>query len=486
MWFLLALALLPFTAAGAPQLSLILNKTETQLGKPVRVEIAAVDAPQAITTLDLGPLRGAFGVVTEESISNVDDPRWPGHAVQLLRLRLYPRRSGALVLPVLQFGAAHSKAQPISVSEGSVGGQPINVVTRLSTSAPWERQQIVLQLEITTPDLFASLEAADTFKAPGFDIVPLARTNEQRQSGAAKVAVLRLGWVLSAQTAGVHNIELPPIHYNLSGRAERTYYFSSTRVQVRALPPYIPPTLPVGKVSIDSNLSPAGLLAPGTLAYWTVTVDGETVTPRGLPPILRQVENNDRVRFLATHSERDMHVDADGAHSRVVHRIPFKPLASGRLALPELRLQYFDPDTGRLVRVQLLPPRPWVLSLLWRMVIGAVLCLLALWFCSRLYAFSRRALTLRRERNAALAAIQQASDARALRHALEAVAHAEGFPTNLSLREWTRHWRARYHTGPGLDDLMTRLSRACYGKPTAKEDDTEIKAAFFALYRKNR
>lgn len=478
---LLTLALLPFTAVAAPQLSLIVNKTETQLGKPLRAELVAVDSGQALAALDLQPLRENFGVVTEESASNLSDSRWPGQSVQVLRLLLYPRQTGELRLPVLRLGETHSEAQNILVSDGSISGAPIGVVTHLSTNSPWERQRVVLQLEVTTPDLFSALEAAAPLQAPDFDVEPLPREREQRGAGAEKRAVLRLGWVLSPRTAGSHNIDLPAIRYNLSGRAERIYYFPTARLHVRPLPPYVPPTLPVGKVSVTSSLSSNDVLYPDTLTYWTVTVDGETVTPRGLPPILRQLESGDRLRFLAIDSQRTW--QAETRRSQVVHHIPFKPLASGRLALPELHLQYFDPDTGRLVRINHTPPRPWVLSLTWRVVIGAVLALLASGLLVLLFRVVRRALQHHRERNAALAAIRRAKDARQLRQALESVAHAEGFPPNLSLREWAAHWRARHRANPDFDHLVSRLSRACYGNPMNKDENAELIAAFEALYR---
>jgi hypothetical protein len=174
----------------------------------------------------------------------------------------------------------------------------------------------------------------------------------------------------------------------------------------------------------------------------------------------------------------------NGARAEVVHRIPFKPLSSGRLALPTLQVQYFDPDTGRLARIIHTPPRLLVLSLAWRIGIGVSLTLLALWLCLWLYRFSRRALQHRRQRNAALAAIRQAADARQLRCALEAVAHAEGFPANLSLREWAEHWRAHHHTNPTFDDLMARLARARYGKPAEKDESAEIQKLFYVLYRR--
>jgi hypothetical protein len=477
------LALLSFAAVASPQLSLSLNKTETQLGKPVRAELVAVATPQKLASLDLQPLQDAFGVVVVESATNVSDPRWPGAAVQLLRLRLYPRRTGELTLPALHLGEAHSQARTVHVLDGSRGGVPIGVVTHLSTSSPWERQQVVLQLEITTPQLFATIEAADKLQVPGVDIVPLPRQREQRQVGATKVAVLRLGWALALQTAGTHYLELPPIRYNVSGRTERIYYFPTSRLQVRPLPPYIPPTLPVGKVAVSSSLSPTGSLTPNNLAYWTVTVGGTTVSPRDLPPVLRQIQSTAGLRFLTAAAERSQEAQASEVRSRVVYQIPFKPLASGPLALPTLQLQYFDPATGRLVRVNHRPPRPWVLSPAWRVTLISVSGLLVLWLCVLFYRRLHSILQRRRQRTAARAALREATDAWQLRRALAVVARAEGFPGNLSLREWARHWRARHRTDPAFDDLMARLSRACYGKPAGQEDAATLKAAVDAVYR---
>ena len=171
-----------------------------------------------------------------------------------------------------------------------------------------------------------------------------------------------------------------------------------------------------------------------------------------------------RTLRMPADSTRGTSPDRLGVNGQVVHRIPFKPTASGRVALPELRVQYFDPDTGKLMVVTHQAESRLALGFAWRSVIAVAMAGLLLLAGRALYRRAWRLARRRRIRQLALAQIACAPDVHAMRAALRLFADAEDWPHNLSLSGWARRWRDRYRSGEEFDRSMACLTRACYGR----------------------
>lgn len=464
--------LLPIAAFAGPlppnpQLVLVADKTELQLGHPIKLVLFAVEISARLSAIDLHALNEDFGVTIEESSTSIEDARWPNAKVQMLRLKLYPRRLGDITLPALHLDGQQSAPQRIHVSAGLTRGrngeQPLRRDITLSTRQPWERQQVIIHMTVTSADKFATLRAEEKLQAAGFEVFPLPNTSSKTRQDGKEYTAYHIGWALVPLTAGHQHIILPPVTLHQSGRVTRIYYAPRQDVDVKALPPYIPPTMPVGKVSLSARLSVTDWLSTDSLAYWQLTVTGSGVSHHWLPPVLRQLQSAADVRFLSATSERQTETDAHGVHSTVLHRIPFKALASGWLNLPTLRLQYFNPATGRIVDAIYQPPSAFALSRACSLILGTATGLLALWLLWTLWRKIADISARHRKRRAALAQIAAATNMRELRQALTVVAEAEGWPGNLTLRDWGLRWRSRVAAGETMDAILQQLARACYG-----------------------
>ena len=324
------------------------------------------------------------------------------------------------------------------------------------------RDQVLVSVEVEGADRFARLET-DAPQIRGIQAVVLPFEREEPTTPAAHPR-LRIGWALFPQAEGIYDIQLPPVRYRLGGRTEYEIDVPPQTIRVRPLPAYIPPTLSVGRPTIDSRIEPAGLLRPGHLAYWRIRLSGDALLPQSLPHVLQVIESNDHIEFLAPQSRRTMTPARDGVHGEVVHDIPFKVRGSGPVALPVLEIQYFDPASGRLATVRHSPRQPFALGMFWRLVAGLLIVGIVLLAGWRTIVWLRTAFTRRQSRRRALARLEASRDPAEALTALRDYARAEGCGDGLSLGQWQRCRALRYGTDEVLAAMLERLARARYGK----------------------
>jgi hypothetical protein len=470
---LILLSWLPLTTLAA-DLRLEVDSDTVELGLPVTARLYGIGIKQPLGNIDLQPLAQDFGVKIPEDVSIVSDPRWPGQRVQYQQLLLYPRSTGTLEIPSLVLGDLDTYSQPVHVVPGSTRKGTINVDMHLSADTVWQRQQLIYSVKVTTPDRFASLhiEQADV---PGFEVVVIPASRHYLDSGEA---VLRGGWLLYPLIAGQQQPQLPPVKYRISGVYQRYYYAPVPPIKVKRLPAYIPPTLPVGRVAISSRIQPEYLLQTGNLSYLHIELQGHAMPPLWLPAILRQIRSSDSLQVLPADSQRDARPDPQGMHSHVIHTIPFKALTNGPLSLPQLRMQYFDPATARLVTVKHTLPTTLAVSLGWRIIILAILLALLVYITRRVVRLLYNRRQYRRQRRQVLHAMARANSPTELRSALRDFAAVEGWPQNLALSGWLRHWQRGTNDNNNIDELVAQLSAASYAGH-ASEDIQQLRMQFY-------
>jgi len=445
---------------AAPTLHLDINKRVVEHGKSLRAELYAVAADADLQTLDLSALRRLFGVELREDPDWVEDRRWPGEQVQRLRMKLYPLAAGEVIIPSLQLAGLRSETHRIQVREGNFKGSGIRFSSRATTTKPWQRQQIILWTEVSTSQPFVRLAVPGDWHPPGFEVVPLPLSTRPASTGTG--SVLGIGWALFPLLPGAQTLRAPAIEYRVSGRTERRYYPPPLTLSVKPLPPYVPPTMPVGRITLESDITPAGYLPTAALAYWALSVKADALMPRWLPTLQDQIGSDDSLQFLTTETTRATAADRNGVHGSLTLQLPFKPLSIGRTALPRLSIDYFDPASGRLRRLQLDPAQRWVYpaAAVWPLAI--LLLLAVLWLLLQIVQTGR----LRRQqavaRRGLLKEMASEPDPLLFRGKLKQLATLDSLPENLSLRQWGRQWRGRYRCDDGFDGLVQQLSDACY------------------------
>ncbi len=469
------------SASTIPKLKLELNQFEVELGESIESTLYGIDLPREILISDLQTLRANFGVKADESVTYISDKRWPGKSIQALHFQLFPRTTGILNIEQLKIGDHYSLSQSVIVKQARIRGKSIKLRTNVSTINPWERQQVLFEVVISTPDLFATLLMENIVKTPGFEMVKLPATRQRiTAADGDKSSVLRIGWAIFPLLPGEHSITLPAIQYKLSGRIQRTYFLPSLGLNVRALPPYVPPTMPVANVDISSSINAPFLLNTNSLFYWKISLKSTALMPYWLPPVLQQIKSSDQVNVVQIDSKRTMQPNMSGVNGQVIYHVPFKPNRSGLLNLPDLRLQTFDANSGRLITVTHFGQRFFVLSTVWRWVLSSVVVLLLYWLTTHL---AKRWNNMR-QRNIkhkyALQKLQHAQNTDALRAAIKLLGEAEGLPLNLSLSKWAQSYGD--NIDPQFEQLLTRISECCYAK-NKECNIIEIRSELLSLVR---
>jgi len=278
---------------------------------------------------------------------------------------------------------------------------------------------------------------------------------------------------------------MPPVEYRQSGRTQRTYFSPKQKMQIKSLPPYIPPTMPVGKVNVSSTLRSEKLLSPSDLSYWDLKLSGYGVSPSWIPPVMRQVKSGSDIQFFPKDSKSDSTIRNGTLQTQLVHHIPFKPLVSGRLSLPSIRFQYFDPGSGKIITATHHPQQAFVLGSVWQVIIGGLISLLlvlmGIYLYQKIIFFRNR----RQCRKAAFREIYNAESFMGLREALNHFASAEGWPVNLSIQRWAMYWASSFKQDDDFYELLDQLSHACYSKAPSHDLDV-FRALFIARLRSGK
>jgi len=459
-------------AAASGALALHVDRTNVEFGQGIAAQLHYTDQLPRPT---LKALDTTFAVDTGGT------GQVGAHAF-VQHFTLYPRRTGELVVPALRAGDQHTTPVTIHVTAAQEAGHALQVHATVSTTDPWVRQQVRVVMEVSSADPFFGLELR-TPQLPGFEVVPIPMQQRKEMRGNVRYTVKTVGWLLYPLRDGTFKLELPPVSYVRNGLAVRRFYPPSTTLHVKPLPLYVPPLMPVGAITVHTGLTPTGTLRTGRLAYWNVDIEGADVPADWLPPVLAQIRSGPQLQVFPAESSHHDRPDADGVHGLIRHRIPLKSLASGRVPLPRLRLQYFDPNTGRIVVVTTTPERPLALSL-------PVLILLALLVAGLIGGFAKllgpRAISRWRRyrlRRQALARLHEAADPQALRSTLRLFARAEGWPTNLSLSAWLEYWRRDYQLPDELATAITQLRATSYG---ARPPEPQIRTRLMSALRRPR
>ena len=474
---LLLLLLLPLTAIAADaRVWLELESASVELGQPLHGALHTRGIGRTPTGGDLKPLEQAFALAQIDAAEKLEgeDKTATGDDHHRLAFTLYPRRSGKLTLPALSLSGSHSEPMAITVTEAKSQGVALTITPTISTTRPWVREQVLVTLEVITPDRFAGL-VIEPQPLPGFEVIPLAAERERIETADGERTRLRTGLALFALLPGNHKVRLPPVQYRLDGGTRRLFPLPEPVLEVKALPPYVPPTLPVGKLSIGSTLEPASALQGRELGFWHITVQAESVPTHWLPPLRKILISSDDIRFLPAKSAPSVQPDSTGVHAQRDYHVPFIPQANGRLSLPDLTLQYFDPASGRLERIVHNPARPLVLGTPARVAAGVIILSLLLYGAPKVW---RKGVALRRrqrERRAALADLEMAEDAAALRAALRRYAAAAGGSGNLTMSEWQQRFG-----GTIQSEEITALAVASYDR----RQDIDLHALRDRLMRK--
>jgi len=329
------------------KLTVLIPATEKQWGQYLRATLRYHGA-KVLRKIDLEPWRQLVVVSFDDAYIDEDED---GNPVQVLQLRLHPRKTGVLQLPPLKLGAAQSRATDINIRPPVIKNSAIKLDWQLSTLSPWQREAVLLRVQLHTRDYAAHIKL-DLPNNPQFLSRVLKTERHVLADGSYRFDA---GWIFYPMDSGLLELDLPAVRYQIAGSDRRQFYLPLQKLQVKPLPNYLPPTLPVGKLDVQSEIADDEKGGK----QWQVNIKTDALIPYGVPELDTQ---------LAALSKKDIaNVEIkyvqQSAYSEYGDRSVYSsPLPDWLLSFGsdlKLTFRFFDTETGRLSEVSHDLPRRW-------------------------------------------------------------------------------------------------------------------------------
>lgn len=259
-------------------------------------------------------------------------------------MRRGARQAARLRLLVTAYLAAAGVAAGQGAAPPQAGAGGVSAGLRVEPDEAYLHEQVVLELFVTHP-----IDARPRWQAPAFEGFWTERLASKggsrgRDSGGRVVRQTRFRRALFPTRSGELPIAGSKLRYRDAAGVEQTLDVPGLTVRVRPLPEAVPGGAVVGEVQLEARLSasqiPVGsstrLLVDyyGSGNLWDAPLDD---LESALGPDIEVFAD----RPLMTRGERNGQLTT---RRRV--RYELVPRASGRFAIPGLRLRYFDPASG--------------------------------------------------------------------------------------------------------------------------------------------
>ncbi len=359
-----------------------------------------------------------------------------------------------LLLPVWLFSPSFVSAQESSAElKGLQEPQvTISLSSRHTKNTLWQREQLLVTLEVKTDDPFSRLDV-DDFKQAGFSIIsyPLERLEGKH------ITRLVQKWAVYPFIAGEQQLQLPRIRYRPNRGRIKTLESKTLHFKVRPLPIYVPPTMPVGKIHINSDWQGGRLIRTNRLQSWRLRLSGGGVMSQTMPPISQQLDSNQSVMVLPIQQQRLAVKQDHGITQEVTYTIPFKVIKNGRVSFPPVAIQYFDPTTGKLEKSKLAMPmvvslNGWLYALLFTIPLLLVIILTKI-----IYQQIRRMILRSKEKKRLLSLFETAENYQQIRDAIRQLSSFLGWDNNISLEQFAMRWAESYGESAKLNKIIKKL-----------------------------
>lgn len=441
------------TAAAPQRLEARLSASTVELGKPLLLTITCQARRPLLSTLDISALQKDFHVIAPlTSDQLIHHQRW--------QLHLYPYQTGIATIPQLTMGAMRTLPIPVTVTS------PIDPKTEsamefssnISTKSPWLKQALHINAELVADAPLLVLDVNHPALGNG-TLFAQPATHESIDSRHFRH---RIGWTWFPQYSGSQTIGPLQITLQRDGVITHTFYIRPDKITVKPLPHYLPATLPVGRFELQQTSPIAHTLLTQQLYPLGMDLRAINMLPADVPDMESLLHSTAAFTLLAGTRQQHQSMNPYSFITTVSYNIPFSPNKSGVTSPGILRLQSFDPDSGRLHTTQLtlhdyLSLAPWL-----AMVIGFLCIILIGLFILRLTRGLHRRIMRIGAYRTILRQLNDASSTQDLRKITQDISLAENWPANLSLYAWLDYWQKKYGANAKASELIMKLNRALY------------------------
>ena len=420
-----------------------INQTEIELGNAIEANIIARNINTRLSLIDLAKLKNHFGLDVIESGTRLEN----NNTLQSLRLKLYPRNTSVHQIPTISLAEYSTSPVSIKVIPAKTVNGTVSFESHYEPTSLWQRQQLTLTASITTPSKFARIEI-DDFAQAGIEAYKIPTTTVKLDNGQYK---LTSGWHLYPLTAGKHHLFPPSVNYRLSGKIQRRFFPDDISINVKQLPSYIPPLMPVGKLSIDSHVTPDNT--------WDIRFSSTKILPTTLASLSVPLTNIADITFGE--------VTSDLVENNYYQHLPLQFKHSGLYTLPEFSIKYFNPENGKIEaqhssEITVLFIAPW-LKIVLLLIVAFILYKLIILVINKISAI----IVHKKIKNRIIHRSLNARSPYELHDILKQYAAHLRWGNNLPLSRWLTCWSEHY-SDCSANEIINELSIACYAKNREK------------------
>ena len=347
--------------------------------------------------------------------------------------------------------------------------EPPEINLSLSKETVWQREQVILTLRVTTDDLLARLDRQE-FEQNGLTIIPFKlKENEQNNK-----LTLSYQWIIFPFVAGDHTLNLPRIRFRPNSGRPIKLVLPQPSLTVRTLPIYVPPTMPVGRVKLDSSWENGFIIPSKRLLVWNIKADSSQVSPQTLPAISSLLRSSESLDLLPPKRKLVVAKSGKGLEHQQQYQVPVKAKQMGFLDLPEISIQYFDPENGKLKTAIAKSPFVMVLNRWLLGLIGFLLLALTIFMLRKIILSLNILLTRNKLKKAAITSLKQSKNYQDIRHALKQYAFAQNVDENLDENVTLEQFASK--TNKETRQLINQLQTLEFSKEPADHSQLKLLA----------
>jgi len=367
----------------------------------------------------------------------------------------------------IRVSASGSEIIDVEHPQTWIQNEKLSIQYSLSARSIFAGEMLMLVYHLETNDAFISLRIENK-PAEGEEYIALktlkrelADTSDMRYSYELRV-------LYSSVRSGEHQLRIPELVYSEGGRDAYRFRFTEQTIQVKPLPPYLPPYIALQDTQISSSISANSSwynpLETGRVYYWNIILTARNASLLTMPEIARQLSSNKNIKLLPAEISRTTEKHHDFLIQQVSYNIPFSINKSGYFSLPAISLRYFDTQKGRLISSQYTEDYLFSLntSMRWLIIVGTLL--LCAYFLNVITTSCMRICRQLRILHLGRKQIRGADTAQQIRRAMQLLGKSLGWPENIGLIEWSRKWNLCMGEDKSMDVNLQLLGRKLYSQ----------------------
>lgn len=409
-------------------------------GKPLNIKL---DIKKSIS-IDLDKLLKPFNDSLNHSILGQTENR----GIIRYKIQVYPTKVGLLEIPELKWNSFKSQSFLIDVtSPVTKNKQPIHVVTNKIKQNPWEREQTKIIVTVTTPESNIILERRN-LNHKGIDSYLIPQKTVLIDSNGKTVFKHTIGWDAFFLYGQKNNLRLPPIEYIKDGVPKYKFHLEKIDFDVKTLPIYVSPTIPVGKITLEANYleRPVFLLQPKETSIIQYSLTGKGVPAKWLPSLSQKYNLNRQIDIRYSHIQTNLSTEIKNNNVVGIKTtdIAFTSLVNGYAPFDNLTIQYFDPDLGLLKILDYKHDKNIILNWFFQSSLFILILYLASKTTIILAKFLYRYINKHKSISQCKRDLLEASNAADIKHALNIFSLSHNWPSNLSTNQWLNMFKSKY------------------------------------------